>query len=76
VFNVAGGSLTTVKHLLRLVSEQVGRPLITQHLAEQPGDVQATHGTIARTRRLLGWQPEVSLADPAKLQVLHQLGGR
>ena len=76
VFNVAGGSLATVNDLLRLVSEHVGRPPITRHLAAQAGDVRATHGSIARARRELGWQPEVSLDDGVKRQVVHQLGGR
>jgi nucleoside-diphosphate-sugar epimerase len=76
VFNVAGGSPATVNDLLRQVSEHVGRPPITRHLAAQAGDVRATHGSIARARRELGWQPEVSLDDGVKRQVVHQLGGR
>jgi UDP-glucuronate 4-epimerase len=76
VFNVAGGSPATVNHLLSLVSEHVGRPLITRHLAAQAGDVRATHGAIARARRELGWEPEVTLDDGVKRQVVHQLGGR
>jgi UDP-glucuronate 4-epimerase len=75
VFNVAGGSPATVNDLLRLVSEHVGRPLITRHLPAQAGDVQVTHGATDRARRGLGWQPEVSLDDGVKLQVVHQLGG-
>jgi UDP-glucuronate 4-epimerase len=76
VFNVAGGSPATVNDLLRLVSEHVGRPPITRHLAAQAGDVRVTHGSIGRARRELGWQPEVSLDDGIKRQVVHQLGGR
>jgi nucleoside-diphosphate-sugar epimerase len=76
VFNVAGGSPATVNDLLRLVSEHVGRPPITRHLAAQAGDVRATHGSIARARRELGWRPEVCLDDGVKRQVFHQLGGR
>jgi len=76
VFNVAGGSPTTVNHLLRLVSEHVGRPLLTRQVPVQAGDVQVTHGATNRARRGLGWQPEVSLDDGVKLQVVHQLGGR
>jgi UDP-glucuronate 4-epimerase len=76
VFNVAGGSPATVNDLLRLVSERVRRPPITRHLAAQAGDVRATHGSVARARRELGWRPEVSLDDEVKRQVVHQLGGR
>jgi UDP-glucuronate 4-epimerase len=73
VFNVAGGSPTTVNELLALVAEHVGRPLVTRHLPTQAGDVRATHGATGRARRELGWQPETSLDDGVKLQVVHQL---
>ncbi|HET6834041.1 MAG TPA: NAD-dependent epimerase/dehydratase family protein [Acidimicrobiales bacterium] len=76
VFNVAGGSPATVTDLLRLVSEHVGHPAIPRRLPAQAGDVQVTHGATGRARRWLGWQPEVSLDDGVKLQVVHQLGGR
>lgn len=75
VFNVAGASPATVNHLLSLVSEHVGRPLVTRHLPAQAGDVRATHGAVDRARAVLGWRPEVSLDDGVKLQVVHQLGG-
>jgi nucleoside-diphosphate-sugar epimerase len=75
VFNVASGSPATVNDLLTLVSEHVGRPLLTRHLAAQAGDVRATHGSVARARRELGWQAEVTLDDGIKRQVVHQLGG-
>jgi nucleoside-diphosphate-sugar epimerase len=75
VFNVAGGSPSTVNDLLRLVSEHVGRPLNTRHLPAQAGDVHVTHGATDRARRVLGWQPEVPLDDGVKLQVVDQLGG-
>jgi nucleoside-diphosphate-sugar epimerase len=75
VFNVAGGSPTTVNELLGLVAEHVGRPLITRHLPTQAGDVRATHGATTRARRELGWQPETSLDDGVKLQVVQQFGG-
>ena len=76
VFNVARGSPATVNTLLHLVSEHVGRPLIIRHVAEQAGDVRVTNGAIDRAHRVLGWQPEVSLDDGVKRQVVHQLGGR
>ena len=75
VFNVAGGSSSTVNEVLRLVSESVGRAVVKQHLPEQPGDVRITCGAIDRARRTLGWEPDVPLADGIKHQVVHQLGG-
>jgi UDP-glucuronate 4-epimerase len=74
VLNVAGGSPTTVANLLRIVSEEVGRPVISRNLPEQPGDVRVTSGATDRARRMLGWQPEMLLDEGVKRQVAHQLG--
>ena len=74
VLNVAGGSSSTVNEVLRLVSENLGREVATHRQPEQPGDVRATGGAIDRARRLLRWEPEVSLAEGIKRQVAHQLG--
>lgn len=73
LLNVAGGSSSTVNTVLRLVSECVGCEAVPHHLPEQPGDVRTTGGTIDRARRLLGWEPEVPLAEGIKRQVAHQL---
>jgi nucleoside-diphosphate-sugar epimerase len=73
LLNVAGGSSSTVNTVLRLVSECVGCEAVPHHLPEQPGDVRTTGGTIDRARRLLGWEPEVPLAEGIKRQVAYQL---
>ncbi len=74
VFNIAGGSSSTVNDVLRLVADAMGREVATRHLPEQPGDVRVTGGAIDRARRAFGWQPEVPLAEGVKRQVAHQLG--
>jgi UDP-glucuronate 4-epimerase len=73
IFNVAGGSSSTVNEVLRLVAESVGREVVTRHVAEQPGDVRVTGGAVDRARRILGWRPEVSLSEGIKRQAVHQL---
>ena len=63
VFNVAGGSETTVNALLALLGELVGGPCPVERLPAQPGDVRRTGGAIDRARALLGWSPTVSLRE-------------
>ena len=75
VFNIAGGSSSTVNNVLRLVSESVGSDVVTRREAEQPGDVRATGGTIDHARKLLGWEPAVPLEEGIKRQVVDQLDG-
>ena len=74
VFNVAGGSSSTVNNVLRLVSENVGNDVISRQAPEQPGDVRITGGAIDHARRLLNWEPAVPLEEGIKRQVVHQLG--
>jgi nucleoside-diphosphate-sugar epimerase len=75
VFNIAGGSSSTVNEVLRLVSENVGCDVITRREPEQPGDVRITGGAIDRARRVLAWQPGVPLEEGIKRQVAHHFGG-
>jgi UDP-glucuronate 4-epimerase len=75
VFNVAGGGSSTVNDVLRLVSENVGRAVITVREPEQPGDVRTTGGAIDRARQILHWEPVVQLEEGIKRQVAYQLGG-
>jgi UDP-glucuronate 4-epimerase len=75
VLNVAGGSSCTVNEVVRLVAECMGCVIATRRVAEQPGDVHVTGGTIDRARRLLQWEPEVALHEGIKHQIAHQLGG-
>ena len=75
VLNVAGGSSTTVNEVIRLVAECTGCTIATRRVADEPGDVRITAGTITRARRVLHWEPEVPLHEGIERQVKHQLGG-
>ena len=74
VVNVAGGSSATVDDVLALVGRHVGREVLVERLAPQPGDVRITGGAIERAGRLLRWAPEVPLDAGVFRQVAHQLG--
>jgi nucleoside-diphosphate-sugar epimerase len=63
VFNVAGGSATTVNALLELLGELVGTGIRIERLPPQPGDVRQTGGSIERVRSALGWEPRVDLRE-------------
>lgn len=70
--NIAGGASTTVRELIRLVESKAGSPIPIETHPAQPGDVERTGGSIDRARRLLGWQPAVSLAEGVARQVAWQ----
>jgi nucleoside-diphosphate-sugar epimerase len=69
VFNIAGGSETTVNALVGLISDLLGRRVDVEYMPEQAGDVRRTGGSIDRARTLLGWMPSVPLRDGLRRQL-------
>jgi nucleoside-diphosphate-sugar epimerase len=69
VLNVAGGEETTVRDVLDLVGELLGRPVEVDHQPAKPGDVQRTAGAIDRARAVLQWQPVVGVREGVTAQL-------
>jgi nucleoside-diphosphate-sugar epimerase len=69
VINIGGGSRITLRDLLALLQEIVGRRAHLAHLGGQKGDVGHTAADSTRARRLLGFTPSVALADGLAQQV-------
>jgi UDP-glucuronate 4-epimerase len=69
VVNIAGGSRVTIREVAEMTGSALGRHVIFEHLPAQPGDVQQTGGDRSLAQNLLGWQPEVDLAEGLTQQV-------
>lgn len=69
VLNVAGGSEVTMRELVGMVEDVVGRPVSIDWRPAVPGDVPRTGGDTTSITRTLGWHPEVSLREGIKRQV-------
>ena len=67
--NVAGGSSTRLVDLVAAVGEAVGSPVPIDWQPAQPGDVDRTGGAVQRAAALIGWAPQVSLAEGIARQV-------
>ena len=64
VYNVGGGGRTTLLDLLQTMAEVLGRdPVEPVFAPRRPGDVRDSEADIGKAERLLGWKPEVALAD-------------
>ncbi len=63
VFNVAGGTSTTVNEVLELLGEISGKDPTINRGAPVPGDVLQTGGSTHAIRAAIGWTPAVSLAE-------------
>lgn len=65
IFNVGSGNTYSVNRLVKLL----GGPVT--HIPKRPGEPDCTFADIAKIRRVLGWQPKVSLEEGVKTMLEH-----
>jgi nucleoside-diphosphate-sugar epimerase len=63
VINVGGGASVRLLDVLAIAQELTGGPVPVEMLPPQDGDVPATRADLTLARRLLGYQPAVSLRE-------------
>jgi UDP-glucose 4-epimerase len=63
VFNVGTEKGTTVKEVLQVVTDIIGKPLPIKDLGERAGDVPALYASSERLRKATGWQAKVELEE-------------
>ena len=63
VFNLGGGSRTTVEEVVRMVEQISGKKAKLNMLARQQGDVRHTAAALDEARTKLGFNPRVKLYD-------------
>ena len=61
IINLGGSEAVSLRELVKLIEQAVGRPATIRWLPAQPGDVPLTHADISKAKRLLGYAPEVSI---------------
>ncbi len=61
VLNVASGKPVSVNRLVELLGGEV------THIPKRPGEPDRTHADISKIRRLLGWEPEISIEGGVKI---------
>jgi nucleoside-diphosphate-sugar epimerase len=69
VFNIGGGSRSSVNQVLATLEAILGRPIRREVRPPQPGDVRHTWADTTRARELLGFSPRVSLREGLARQV-------
>ena len=63
VYNVGGGSRTSVNEVIAIIGALVGREPRVEHLTPQKGDVRHTAADTSLARAELGYSPRVSLRE-------------
>lgn len=68
VFNVAGGSQSSVNDVLEMIATITGKQLATHRSATAQGDVARTSGSTDRILEALGWSASVNLESGLRAQ--------
>jgi len=61
IFNIGSGKTIQLKELVELIGRATGKEIKIEHLDNQVGDVPITFSDITKARKLLGYEPEVSI---------------
>ncbi|MEO0405992.1 MAG: NAD-dependent epimerase/dehydratase family protein [Cyanobacteria bacterium P01_A01_bin.135] len=77
VFNIGGGSRVGLMEVIDTMEAVSDRPIQRQHIEQARGDARHTAADITKARRILGYQPQVSLQEglAAEWQWIQKLYG-
>ena len=63
VFNIGGGCRVVLADVLKTMEQIIGKPLQKNYIDRARGDARHTSADISKAKRILGYQPQVSLAE-------------
>lgn len=69
VINIGSDRPADMMRVIRTIESQTGRKAVIERRSAHPADQRATWADITRARRLLGWEPKVSLEEGIKQSV-------
>jgi nucleoside-diphosphate-sugar epimerase len=67
VVNVGAGDRTSLNQLLQMVREVSGTPVPVEYRPPRAGDVRDSLAGMDRAREVLGYEPDVTLAEGLRL---------
>lgn len=63
IFNLGDNRPVDLLYLIQLLEDAIGRRAVKEMLPMQPGEVLETYADIEKSRKMLGFQPKVSIED-------------
>lgn len=71
IFNISSGVQTTDQEVFDLVRGLLGKSVEPRYAARRPGEIDRICLDISKAKRLLGWEPTVTLAEGARQTVAY-----
>ena len=66
IFNIGGGNSVSVKLLILMMEEALGKKANIRRIEKQKGDVENTLADVTKANNYLGWRPQVDIARGLK----------
>jgi len=63
LINLGGHEVITINELIALLEGYLGKKALVEYTDRHKADVSVNNAAVDKARRLLGWQPQVELAD-------------
>jgi nucleoside-diphosphate-sugar epimerase len=63
IINLGGHETITINELLQKIEARLDRKALIRYIEKNPADVDANWANVDKARRLLGWEPQVSLDE-------------
>ena len=63
IFNLGNDNPVELEYAISLIEKYAGKKAIKNYLPIQPGDVERTWADLTKSRKLLGYDPKVSIED-------------
>ena len=61
LINLGGHEVVTINQLIAMLEDLIGKKALVEYIPRNPADVDANWADVSKARRLLGWQPQISL---------------
>jgi nucleoside-diphosphate-sugar epimerase len=63
LINLGGHEVISINDLIKMMEEKIGKKATIIHKAANKADMATNHADVTKAHQLLGWEPQVSLAE-------------
>jgi len=63
IINLGGHETISINEVLQKIEERLDKKAMINYIDKHPADIDASWANVEKARRMLGWEPRVSLDD-------------